>query len=348
MNILNSLYKTTLSLCIILCFISCEETWDYSYGEKNRVNVVIVAFADSLIYGGGWAIPDRLNPDIHTGLGDGNRSIVGQSQAYFSVNGGERIKFEKKEGSDIYSGDRVFSYLYDFKAGDKIDLDLRCGTTYTPITASVVMPDKPEIEAECIGYEIGLSQKGYSDSLMIVKLKIKDNSRKENFYMLNVASYSVKLVDVKYNKFPDNIIQRNDSIMHTWGGTDYFLSAEPILIGKQAESPENISAKELIHPLFDDATFNGKNYECIIKCKVPQYALPEMGDITATFVKERKLLENKRYTVIRLDELSEDYYKYLKHAETKDRTALPVSNINGGYGVLGAVNRSEIIRLDVK
>lgn len=238
--------------------------------------------------------------------------------------------------------------FYDFKAGDKIDMDLRCGTTYTPITASVVMPDKPEIEAECIGYETGLSQKGYSDSLMIVKLKIKDNGRKENFYMLNVASYSVKLVDVKYNKFPDNIIQRNDSIMHTWGGTDYFLSAEPILTGKQAESSENTSAKELIHPLFDDATFNGKNYECIIKCKVPQYALPEMGDITATFVKERKLLENKRYTVIRLDELSEDYYKYLKHAETKDRTALPVSNINGGYGVLGAVNRSEIIRLDVK
>lgn len=171
MNIFNTPYKIIFSICILLSIAGCEEPWDYRTGEKNKLNIIMAAFADSLIYGSGWAVPDCLNPDIYTSLGDGYFTIVGKSKAYFSVNGGEKIEFKKNQDANTYNDQGIYSYYYKFKAGDKIDIDISCGSNYTPITASVTMPDKPEIEAECLGYETNFQLTGGSDSLMIIKQK---------------------------------------------------------------------------------------------------------------------------------------------------------------------------------
>lgn len=168
--------------------------------------------------------------------------------------------------------------------------------------------------------------------------------------MLNIASYSIKLIDIKYNKLPDSLsnYQKKDTMIHSWGGTDYFYSNDPILDDGRVSVSNDTSIKEFVHPLFSDMLFDGKDYECIVKCKIAPHALPELNAIEQLEIHERRLLEIERYIVIRLDELSEDYYKYMKQAEEKNTAAIPVSNINGGYGILGAVNRSDTIRLDVK
>lgn len=227
------------------------------------------------------------------------------------------------------------------------------------------MPDKPEIQAEYIGCEENPRNSQVYDSLCVVKVKIKDAAAKKDYYMFNIYSGTDMLVEKRYNDVPndsllktghfpyDYLMERymllkqygtlKDTVYWDHHYLDYFYSDEHFFINsKPSES------KYYTNSLFDDSSFNGRDYEFIIK--FPKYIRkqhrPSKEAVIDYFLKENKILEQRHYALLRIDKLSEDYYEYIKQTLHSSLAVMTVSNIQGGLGVFGAVNGGDIIRID--
>ena len=204
---MRNLFKIFVMMSWMLCIISCEKPWYYDTGEKNEMYTIVTVYSDSLITGDVWPVIDYLNPTFNK---NSSHSMALKSLATFSVNDGDPIKFEKREYSQpSYNYGFYLESFYPFKAGDKIDLSISYNDIYTPIRSTVIMPDKPEIQAEYIGCEENPRNSQVYDSLCVVKVKIKDAAAKKDYYMFNIYSGTDMLVEKRYNDVP------NDSLLKT-------------------------------------------------------------------------------------------------------------------------------------
>lgn len=340
------IFRITLLSLISILFIGCEKEWYYNNGQDNKISLFLTAYADSIIIGTGWPVVDVLNPNINSNIDDADGTIVSQSTGYFSINSGGPIQFEKiyERNNPLWGN---FMYNYPFKGGDTINVNVKCNN-YIPVVSSTIMPDKPSIYAECIGYEVDPEVTGTSDSLMIIKVGIKDNKAKNNYYILHAGSHREAIFSIKFNKLPEYLLQYitqgRDTMYESKMCYNYFHSDESLFSNSKVTVLNEKSC--LSEPLFDDNLLDAKG-EFIIKCRKCPSKLPEITDsLQIMHIKERLLTNQKHYVLIRLDELSEEYYKYLKYTENPDMYNLPPSNVEGGYGVFGAVNRSATIRLN--
>lgn len=360
---MKNLFKIFVMTSWMLCIISCEKPWYYDTGEKNEMYTIVTVYSDSLITGDVWPVIDYLNPTFNK---NSSHSMALKSLATFSVNDGDPIKFEKREYSQpSYNYGFYLASFYPFKAGDKIDLSISYNDIYTPIRSTVIMPDKPEIQAEYIGCEENPRNSQVYDSLCVVKVKIKDAAAKKDYYMFNIYSGTDMLVEKRYNDVPndsllktghfpyDYLMERymllkqygtlKDTVYWDHHYLDYFYSDEHFFINSNPSESEYYT-----NSLFDDSSFNGRDYEFIIK--FPKYIRkqhrPSKEVVTDYFLKENKILEQRHYALLRIDKLSEDYYEYIKQTLHSSLAVMTVSNIQGGLGVFGAVNGGDIIRID--
>ncbi len=325
---MKSLYKIFFTFVISVSLMSCVKEWDSKYTDsKLLMNVYIVAYSDSIITGHIMPVVDYLSSlnGLLSPMPNGNitRSIT----AKYSLNDGEFARFDKN-----VSFQRLDA-APDFTAGDKISIDLT-GYYYEDVTASVIVPDKPHFEAEDLGTII----EG-TDTLRRIKVKIKDDAARNNYYMFNAISYGEYLYESEgyengwlYKAFTgyfrsdnkifiDNEINRTGKVTTIYGDDFY------------DKRPNNFSN------IFSDKYFNGKEHEFIIECP----------KILARDNNYSGIMDRKGYIELELMALSKSFYDYWKtweHCDITSSSTYHFSAVDGGMGVLGAVNITERVRID--
>ncbi len=342
--------KILLVILSALTAVSCEKYWDKYEEDKFDMNIYLIAEADSSIRG--YVMPVLNSMNINTNkyfsseYTDTSIKVTNAITALYIVNDGKKDRINKSDRqSDFDEKPDV-----PLKAGDKVSIELS-GVYYKTLTGSVVIPDKPEIEAEYIGETV---ENG--ETWMQIKVRIKDNGSKKNFYMLNAVSNIEQVIRTTYIS---SFYPSDGGDLWTYSSyTGFFKTDSPVfrddnaLFMKQKKRVmwHDNSAHMALMPdnftnVFSDQQFNGKDYEFVIEC--PKCASYELYS-SSSFKQE--LVEERYYVLVDVLELSEEYYNYHKTWEYSDmkETIFYFSNVEGGVGILGAVNRSSIIRVDFK
>ncbi len=314
--------KILLVIAATFSAVSCEKDWEKYETENLEMNLFILAEADSTIRG--WVMPvlDYFSETTGEFFGHSNASITVTNavSAKYSVNNGEKQTLEKVKKQ------AEFCSKPELKAGDRVDIELS-GYYYKPVKASVIIPDKPQIEYE----ELGLETIDGSEYIMI-KVKIKDNGAKNNYYMLSVLSKAVDSVYVHYRS--------NDELYsgYRWSKTtSAFTSKDMIFKDEQVKRTIQGMPNDFSN-VFSDKLFNGKDHEFIIGCPIN---LGTSVISNSEFYSIVKSIENE--VTISLSEFSEDYYNYYKMYEHTDKSngVVYFSNVDGGFGLFGALNRTK-------
>ncbi len=327
---MKSLYKIFFTFIISVSLTSCVEEWDSEYTDgKLQMNVYIVAYADSIITGHIMPVVDYLSSlnGLLSPMPNGNITRI--ISAEYSLNDGELQRFEKNVNHQRLDASP------DFTAGDKISINLS-GYYYQDVTASVIVPDMPSFETEDLGTII----EG-SDTLRRIKVRIKDDANETNYYMFNAISYGEYLYE-------------SESDENGWlykAFTGYFRSDNTIFIDNEINRTGKVTTimsddfydkrPKNFSNIFSDKLFNGKECEFIIEC--PQI-LARKNDYS-------NLMNIERYIEIELMALSKSFYDYWKtweHCDINTSSTYYFSAVNGGMGVLGAVNTAKRIRIDFK
>lgn len=328
-------HLTCITICILLLFTSCVDDWESPYEDiKYEMNLNVVALADSLIYGEVYRVLNSLNPDRFSS--DPTVSLSHAVNAHFTVNDSNPIYFDNHHQTSY------FSKNYPFKPGDTVMLHLS-QYYYNTVEAVAIIPDKPDMEIEYIE-----TKSIDSDTLMVFRIKIKDNPQKNNFYMLNATSYSDVLIKTDYDNSMNNF--PNDTTYWIKESDPVFYSDSPIFIDNKVINhtlSDNRKFQDNFSYVFSDVLFNGQEYECIIEC--PKISHKEYTE--QTYYYKRYAVDYKYYISITLSELSKDYFNYQKmweYANLEEPSTFCFSAVEGGMGVLGAVNRTKPVRFDFK
>lgn len=325
---------------IILLFVisSCEKDWNKPYEDlENIMCMHMVAIADSYIYGQVFPVSNILKNNSWEL--EPHQSITSISNGSFSVNGSKPINFTTHKQTSY------FNYDYSFKAGDKVDVTVS-QYYYKTINASAVIPDKPNVEISYIGEKVT-----GTDTLMQIKIKIADNGNKKNYYMLNASTFSDKLIQLDYNEQNELVIYAGyrDTTVWEYGNNPVFSSDDKLFYDEKVINTGNrFKFPDYFSHIFSDNMFNGKEYEFTIECKKIHSGNPNKSNKNDCIY---SLLEEHHYVKICLTELSEDYYNYQKmweYSDNSNNSTNYFSAVEGGMGVLGAVNRSKPVRFDFK
>ena len=182
--------------------------------------------------------------------------------------------------------------------------------------------------------EYGDSYYSYTTEFFQMDVTINDPPGVENYYLLNME------VNSSYTQWRDTTVQYVDSLYHN-GEWHYFVADSTYTLRDifrftdqpYIESPdlvvEAITSNGI---LFSDQLIDGKEYS-----------------VRAVTNTESLRSADSAVVDIRLQSISESYYKYLrtrqKHYETKDNPfAVPVivySNVEGGTGFLGGYSSDQ-------
>ncbi len=336
---MNTIYKISIIMMLFCIITGCEKRWDAPYYEGDYLMNVQIYVEDSMLYGNVYPVSDKLNSGF---LGNNSpNSILSRSvKSKFRINEGQEMELEY----DASKEKERFEYKHVFSPGDKIDIQLS-QHYYGKASASVIMPDKPQIEAEYIG-----NKTNGTDTLMQIKIRIKDNGEHKNYYILNAISYS-------YNKYFAD--RGHDTLNYTqWvSQSDHFFKSDaPIFIDYNVKRNSvgeewnlyktNREFPEFFSHIFSDKLFNGKEYEFTVEIPIVISRLEEESNEYIKFTK----LSSLYYAEIRLSQLSESYFNYHKAWEYSEPNAstFHYTNLDGAIGVFGAISKGDVIRFYFK
>ncbi len=185
---------------------------------------------------------------------------------------------------------------------------------------------------------------------MQIKITILDNPDKRNFYQLKALVHSNKLIEKDYDESKNEVIASGLKDTTVWEYNTYsgFISDNAVFTDYEVVNkiykfnnifPDNFS------PIFNDISFNGNSYDIIIEC--PKIIFKQS---TSKYHVDR-LIEDVFYVQVWLDELSEEYYTYLKyweHIDNETTSTFGYSNVENGIGIFGTINRSNKIQFNFK
>lgn len=321
-SIMRTYIKILLVIAATFSAVSCEKDWEKYETENLEMNLFILAEADSTIRG--WVMPVLDYFSEFTGRffesTSSSITITNAISAMYSVNDGEKIRLEKNKAQTDFIAKPVL------KAGDKVNLEMT-GYYYNPVKASVVIPDKPQIEYENLGLE-----KIDDGEYFMLKVKIKDNGAKKNYYMVSVFSSAVDSVYVYY---------RNDNKLYgsfRWSATSSVFTSKDVIFKDDQVKRKPKGMPNDFSNVFSDKSFNGKDYEFIIGCPINLGTSIISNTELYSVVKS---IENQ--VTFSLCELTEEYYNYYKMYEHTDKSngVVYFSNVDGGFGLFGALNRTK-------
>lgn len=161
-----------------------------------------------------------------------------------------------------------------------------------------------------------------ADTVMTMKVKIKDPGNEKNFYRLLVRSVGAsRLYSGSYS-----------ATFMTHICVDEFKSDDILFYDSALSKPYGFLPAYFSN-VFDDELINGKEYEFTIESRM------------------RRQSEITPYVILELQHLSPDLYYYLKDIEVfrisnfdlYDNPFQINSNVNGGWGVFGAMNYNTLI-----
>ena len=202
---------------------------------------------------------------------------------------------------------------------------------YPSVSARCVVPETVDIESvdtSTVIQEYSEFNYSYSQESFQIDVTLNDPPGVENYYLLNLE------VDKSYTSWRDTSYQFIDSLFHngewhffvadtTYVVTDTFRHKDHPYVGSPDLIVEAITSQGI---LFSDQLIDGKEYSV--------RAYTNLQSIRSA---------DSAVVDIRLNSISESYYKYLKsrqnHYETmEDPFAVPVivfTNVEGGTGFLG-------------
>lgn len=208
---------------------------------------------------------------------------------------------------------------------------------FPAVSASVEIPpsvDIVSVDTATLIQEFGDSYYYYTTEVFQMDVTINDPPGVENYYLLNLN------VNSSYTQFRDTTVQYVDSVYHngdwhyfvadsTYTLADIFRFIDQPYLGSPDLVVEALTSNGI---LFSDQLIDGKEYSIRATCNLQSFRSADSAVVD-----------------IRLQSISESYYKYLKtrqkHYETKeDPFAVPVivySNVEGGTGFLGGYSSDQ-------
>lgn len=334
--------KTIYILLIILMTVSCEKVIEFK-GEKTAPMLVV----NSIIAADSTITVEVTESRFFLSDNNGVKHIE-NADIKLIVNGEYREKLVKLPPAGTYGS------VYKVSADDEVKIEASApglpavtATTKLPLQPIILNVDVASIDSREYITEIADYQSWGTNELDTVgeysaknvkfRVKFKDNGDEKNYYRLIVkkrtypdkSSQPGGFMDEKVYfeeklKYFDDIIFENSDQMGEWD-----------MFGEDNEPP-------YFYDTFSDDLINGKEYEL----KFSDYIT-----LNHTYYDESRQVSNPEKTVylIYLQELSADYYLYIRSSVSAERVmenpfVEPIqvrSNIENGIGILGSYAASK-------
>ncbi|MBR2298835.1 MAG: DUF4249 domain-containing protein [Bacteroidales bacterium] len=252
-----------------------------------------------------------------------------------------KIHFQVNDSVEelMYYDSLLFKYRCNYtpKEGDKIKVWCESGNQDI-IYAETIVPTKQKIEILELNKVYSEIDCGCTDTIIRINLSITDPDIEKNYYRLKVRCASGFYEDVvsdfeTSNGYP--VVYRNRLTVN-----DYYTSNDPLFYVEDLYKGDVWPAH--FSPIFNDTLIDGQNYPFTV----------EIRQVLGTYMDSSGNTHphDNPYIYIELVSITEDMYKYLKSmmkyriSESDPYTELKgvYSNIDGGYGILGASSSSDI------
>lgn len=283
---------------------------------------------------------------------------VKECRVSYQVNGGKMTEMRYDTASHGYVSE------YRPSEGDCIRILATAGSRHAEST--VTLPPKSAVEV--LGYEIKYSRRtdnsllpnsyyGFLDSIMSIKLRISDvESSERNYYRLQVRAVSsmgehfyrqisdneeIETLTDEYDWFEDRVFP-GTFYVSVKNNNDYYLmndvfsSADPLLSDDHLDKGYPLWDAGMTN-IFDNHLFRNGSYEVTVSSRLlvgsDRHVEIEMQSISKEYYHYLRA-----YYLYRISELysSQDYYSCDIHIPT---------NVEGGWGVVGAMTQGESIIL---
>jgi hypothetical protein len=296
---MNRVKYSKILLSILLC-TACVNDVDFSGKEtapKMVVNSMINCKSDSNLI--------KISESVFI-YSDNKPKVIGNPNLQLKINDiPVEIKFDHIKNKNSY-----YSFKYQFFPGDKIELS---GQTAEHGTVHGVdyVPLPPQIKS--VNYEWFTGQDNYS--YLRTHITISDRPGSKNYYRILIQEKTVS----DYEGAPTE-----DEL--EWINKEVYIDQE--IVFNNIDGVAGDSKFNHTYRIFPNDLFQGKDYTLNV------YIRKDSGNPWGTV--ERQLVK------VEIQSLTESVYLYLRSVEivsNQDYFQEPVkvySNINGGFGVLGA------------
>lgn len=224
---------------------------------------------------------------------------------------------------------RRYKCNYVVQQGDRLSLNVKC-YGFNESETEVVIPTKNEIEI--IDYSKEYSKRPIiidddivydifgSDTLIAIKLHIKDPENEKNFYRLSARAGCATDVSL-FNSTSHYIVN------------DIFMSDDIIFYNSEITEPYNGWPANFFN-VFDDSIINGQDYIFTIKIRK----------------RDERYLSNYdnicHYVCIDFESITEDLYEYflaerkyqISNKSVFGEVVYVPSNVRNGFGIFGAIS----------
>lgn len=324
-----------LALGVVVAMLtSCEKELDFNGSEDaiEAIGITVLASPDTTLEAivartvpfteiSAYDYDIRKNPNAEEFIKEMFKTslVLETATVSYSVNGSTPLPMHYSQDSHNYRCD------YRPKVGDVIEV-FASDSSYPSATAKFTVPDAPSGYVEIVSgskykqdktidqLETGRTDGG-SDTVADVRLRLKgiDTSK---YYRLVVRSTTEK--------------EENGQIV--WDTNECFHSSDLIFKDIRLMKPRHGWYSNFSN-VFGGGVVNAEEYECVITTRL------RWGDV------------GKRIVEVELQTISEDLYHYLKSVmlyevyaqmslDEQTEAVQIFSNIDGGYGIAGALVRS--------
>lgn len=333
--------KTIFSIILVgFVLISCERDVEFN-GEITKPLLVVNSFVtpDSTITA--YVSTSRFFLKDSIAFRNVNNAEVG-----LWINGifKENLNFE---GVGTYKGSYKPTITDEIKltvdAPQMNQVSSTASFTQAPVILSVDT-QKVMIGKEILWYSSGDTMSVKYKYRVNYKLKFVDNGNQRNYYRLILGIISYKGV---WNEDTNRVDTIADPIYYSdFDFTDVVAenSTAPLTDGSTSPVAQLLSNANNTYHVFSDDIFNGETYALQFSTNINK----NVKDIDYGF-----LSDVKHDVYIRLQCISEDYYRYLKTRAASyaaNYFSEPVkvhNNVNNGVGILGSYTTSNIVKISL-
>lgn len=298
--------RTGALLWFLLLLTNCEE--DINFHKKAKAKMIITSLIDCTSNTNTLKISESVSL-----FSDAKPSKIEQPNLQIKVNGHavNTPTFLKEKNKKVY-----YNFTSTLKPGDKVEVSSKTAE-YGNVYGADLIPKPAKIKS--------------------IDTKWFENTKGNNFLKINTT-----IEDIPKEKNYYRIVIKNK---HSWDYTpeveweekQVFIDQEPIF--KNITESINLGGEDFNYKIFSDGMFSDKSYTLNVYIRDDKFDRAE--DIKNN---------HKHFIKVEIHSISETMYKYLKSVELalkQDNFQDPIklhTNIDGGYGVIGAYNKTSIVK----
>lgn len=293
-------------LFIFLTLASCEKEVDFQH--KSEPKMILTSLLDCNSTTNVIKVSESVSL-----FSDTKPSKIEKPNLQIKVNGTvlEKPAFLKDKDEKVY-----YNFTSTLKSSDKIEIFSNTDK-YGNVYGSDIVPKLAKIK----NVDTEWFTNNEDEDFLRVYTTIEDIPNEKNYYRIIIK------VKHTWDYMPES----------EWREKEVFIDQEPIF--RDITESINLGGEDFSYKIFSDGIFSNRSYKLNVYIKDDKFDRPE--DIKSN---------HKYFIQVEVHSISEAMYKYLKSVELalkQDSFQEPIklyTNISGGYGVIGAYNKTFVIK----